>query len=281
MSALKRAGSKAVCAFPSPPQLAASPERKAAVDRAAARIAAAPTDQVLRKVAFVGGLGDWTETNVLAFWLLNVELTKRGIAPRWRGLPRPGDAPEEAVSMAPKYLTESPMLNQAGKLSLMLRWADVQWLATVYPDHYPERPTGLRMFQGDTSAAWHIVTRLQPPCRIVQDLTLTTAMQLGLQVFVNSDTRHRHQVAARFMDRIRPKLDRLEALGVITAEQKVRRLTHCHAIRLAQGSPQLAADLVQQMTGQSITRSSMAQMRDKLTRQLGVRFHRRKTGRHP
>ena len=222
------------------------------------------------------------EFTVPMLWQINRELSSRGIAPGWRGIPR-------FVNPAP-LTPENPLsrgvnrLGEVAKKNLMKRWIDLEWMwCQLRPSHV----TKLKLWQGafaedfdravvafaKVNVIWsHGGGKMgsKPAHQVIDGLSVPKMIRLGLTGLINRDSGERvRNMQKRLKTRIRPLLEAEmnRPAYPLTAVEVERRLLYCQAIELAVGSPTDAAVIFRWITGESVTRQSMHEMKSKIAAQ--------------
>ncbi len=216
-------------------------------------------------------------------WLVNIELTRRGIAPQWRGVPRfvrvARVPPTSPLSAGPRRLGEVAQKN------LMKRWIDLDWLRRVLGvSHVTKQKSWQDVFSADDDRAYrafakvnlinsHSTERIGPAnsaYEVMYKLDVPDLLRLGLTGLMNRDAGELvHNAGKRLKRTVRPRLEGLMARPAypLTAEGVERRMIYAEAIELAVGSPTDAVTVYGWMTGDSVTRQSMHEMKTKLAEQ--------------
>lgn len=222
-----------------------------------------------------------TEGVIAGLWAINLEFTRRGIGPRWRGIEKfnPSAVPRDR----PSYLPDSvPSLNSpAMQQKLLLRWADLQWLRQeLGPAHYPRNLSWRLIFADhiDEASREGLFARVaqsrDKPHRIVYDFSVPEPQTLTLKGFAVSKAGGRCKAARkRVRDVILP---RLVATGkrsryTPTTEAIASRLVYAEALELAQGKPTEAALFVRWISGEQVTTQAAHRMREKMAVDLKLK----------
>lgn len=216
-------------------------------------------------------------------WLINRELTRRGLAPRWRGLPRHiSDEPAPNVPSTALPPGSPQPISVAARRRALLRWIDLEWLCAIMGKrHVPAlkrhrhlfEPGGLDSLFGE-KAAELLANSTDEPYKVCAGLDLQPLVLIGLCALQPKEAAQRARSASeRARLRIRPKLDAHceRSKWPPTATQHAERLRWIEAIELARGSPTDAAALYGWMAGTVVTRQAAANMRRKLAVQLDLR----------
>lgn len=221
---------------------------------------------------------------VVTIWLINLEFTRRGIAPRWRGIPE-----FMARGAPPPYSqhSTSPRLIGAGLRGTVLkRWIDLEWLrSSLGPFHTTKHKTWNSVFADDWKTAVKGfervnsissiggVPRLQTSYKVIFGLSVPKLHRIALMGMIDRDSGERvKNILKRVDERIRPKMESLMArtrhpLRPVEVE---RRLVICKAIELAQGSPTDAALVFRWITGEAISRQSIHEQKAKIASQCSL-----------
>ncbi|MEB0060338.1 MULTISPECIES: hypothetical protein [unclassified Variovorax] len=223
---------------------------------------------------------------IAVLWVINEEFTRRGIAPGWRqapqfvkALPPPPRAPHSDGTPGP--------LGETLRRKLLLRWIDLAWLRhELGPAHQTKKVAWRGVFLANDDQAWAAFARVnavqsagggkvstQTPWQTLAWLNVSKFDKLALEGLIDRDAgalrqSARNRVEAKYEPAVEGLKDRKFPL---TQEQVAQRLIYCEALDLARGSPTDAARAVRWMTGETITRQSMHQMKLKLTEQCGFR----------
>lgn len=216
-------------------------------------------------------------------WVINRELTRRGLAPRWRGLPRHvADEPAPTVPAIALPPGSPQPISVAARRRALLRWIDLEWLCAILGHrHAPALkrhrhlfgPGGLDSLLGE-KAAELIANSGDEPYKVCAGLDLRTPELFGLSALQPKEAAQRSRAASeRARLKIAAKLDDYceRSKWPPTVEQRADRLRWIEAIELARGSPTDAAALYGWMTGTVVTRQAAANMRSKLAGQLDLR----------
>jgi hypothetical protein len=250
------------------------------LEAAKAAFFVAPADELCERAArlLAEPLSPHLPRTIALIWLINQELTRRGIGPRWRGLPQYVDeAPPPPVPAAALAPDACRPISIATRRRRMLRWIDLDWLATALgPQHVPVHARWRDVFAMglDEATAERIANSLQPPHKLSAMLGVKEPHSFTLTGLMTRDAAERlRTVQQRGAARVRAKLDaqRIQARRPLTAEQHAARLRWVQAIELADGSATQAARLYGWMTGNTTTRQTAHEMRQKLAKQLGLR----------
>lgn len=212
--------------------------------------------------------------------LVNEELTRRGIGPAWRGLPRTVKTPE-GQGQEPRMGQDGVMLlGGALKTKVLLRWVDLQWLRVeLGPNHRTKFRSWDQAFSEDDVAAsrgFEVVNqarwssgRLRPldKWKTLNGLLVPAPHRRALAGLM--DTAASEVVATirkRLEDRIRPRMNALldQPRLRLTPALIEKRMVYAEAIELAEGSPANAAQFYRWMTGIDITRQSMMEFKTKI-----------------
>lgn len=217
-----------------------------------------------------------TSKPIALVWLINQEFTRRGIAPRWRGLPefvKTMAGPQVRLEDFPSGLGLVPIGDPARKARL-LRWIDLEWLASALgPGHVGDHAPWARLFVCglDSGLAHRIANSHERPHHVVSKLGVLRPHSFALKGLMTRDDGERCATAEkRLKTRYRPVLEgqMRRGLNPLSREQVENRLLWCEAIELANGSPTVAAQLYSWMTGVSVTRQTAHEIRTKLAKQL-------------
>jgi len=166
----------------------------------------------------------------------------------------------------------------------MKRWIDLEWIRSALgTTHTTKKPTWSKAFAEDRdiayaqmtliNATWlsggaKIVTRKS--YEVLRDLQVPKTLRLGLSGYIDKDAATLvNNMEKRLKTKIRP---RMEALMVreaypLTIDEVERRMLFAEALELAVGSPTDAAFIFRWMTGESISRQTMHEMRTKIASQ--------------
>lgn len=215
-------------------------------------------------------------------WLVNRELTRRDVAPMWRGVPR-------FVKAAPlpaenPMSTEPRRIGDVAKKNLMKRWIDLEWLRVqLGPSHFTKFRSWQGAFAEDMDravAAFGKVNAIwsrgggksgtKAAHDVVDRLSIPRFHRLGLTGLIDRDAgEFVRNMEKRLKTRIKPLLEaqKMRAAYPLTGAEVERRLLYCQAIELAVGSPTDAAILFRWMTGERVTRQTMHEMRGKIADQ--------------
>lgn len=215
-------------------------------------------------------------------WLINQEFTTRGVAPQWRGVPR---FVNKATSPAPSpNSTSLKKLGDVATKNLMKRWIDLEWLRIqLGPLHVTKFKIWKDTFAVDLDRAVAAFARVnvvwahgggkagtKPAHKVVDRLNIPRIVRLGLTGLIDRDSGERvRNMEKKVTVRIRPRLEALltRTAYPLTKEEYGRRLLYCQAIELAVGSPTDGVKIFRWMTGESITRQSVHEMKSKIAEQ--------------
>lgn len=214
-----------------------------------------------------------TDPVIAKLWAINLEFTRRGIAPRWRGIKsfNPSAVPSSTLGLPANV---PRLIGPAQKQKLLLRWADLQWLHNeLGPSHLPLNLSWRKLFADhiDDDQREHLFSRVaasdDKPHRIVYGPSVIEPVSLTLRGFAVSAVGDRCRAVQR---RVRDVIQvRLEALGTRpryhpTTDALATRLVYAEAIELARGSPTEAARIVRWISGEVVTPQAAHQMRTKI-----------------
>jgi len=221
-------------------------------------------------------------------WLLNLELTRRGVAPAWRGIPEffnvrgakdsAGDATGTSLPGAIRKLTATQ------KNSLLRRWIDLEWLwVELGPSHLTRQKTWRGAFDADftkAAAAFEKINAVRshgggkigplPAFQTLFRLDLPERVRTPLAGLIARDEGERlKNVRMRVQTRIRPLVEALmeRATHPLTQDEVDLRLLYCEAIELARGHPAEAAQIYHWMTGNRVSRQNMQIMKGRIADQ--------------
>lgn len=215
-------------------------------------------------------------TEVIAgLWAINLEFTRRGIAPRWRGIKHfnPSAVPHDTP--IPESLAHYPRLRTtAVQQKLLLRWADLQWLnQELGPSHIAQHLLWRWLFAPYTSAEERetlfasIAESDDQPNRILYGLSVTGPHMLALKGFSVAYAGDKHKaIRRRLQDVIRPRLEASAMRPTYTPDSDAiaKRLIYAEAVELAKGSPTETARFVRWISGEKVTPQAAEQMRNKI-----------------
>lgn len=212
-----------------------------------------------------------TPETIVQLWLANQELTRRGVAPRWRRLPT-YIAPEAAPNIPDALLKpgEPRPLSHACRKRALLRWIDLEWLShelghTHRVDHAHWR--GVFRWGLDEKIAAKIANSPLKPSRLNAYIDIPAPHRYVLTGLLAQDSAKRiRNIKEKRLDRAQWMLD---ARPLLTDTQRGSRVAWVQAIELAEGSPTVAATVYGWITGETVTKQSAAEMRNKLAQQLG------------
>lgn len=212
-------------------------------------------------------------------WQINREITRRGVAPMWRGVPR---FVQDAIAPPPNPMSKGPRsLGEVARKNLMKRWIDMEWLRTVLgPSHVTKHKSWQIAFDSDfelaipgfckVNAVWShgggkVGTR--PAHEVVDRLSVPKLHLLGLTGLINRDAGElvgsmEERLKTKYRPLLEAQMDR--STYPITKAECDRRLLYCQAIDLAVGRPTDAVRIFQWMSGMSVTRQSMHEMKSKI-----------------
>ena len=228
------------------------------------------------------------ELTAPALWTLNLELTRRGVAPMWRGVPRF----IKAMRLNPATPgREERRLGDAATKSVMKRWIDMEWLRLQLGSvHRTKYRLWQNAFSDDLELAIAAFAKVnvvwstgsghhngkagtKPPHDVVDRLSIPALRRLGLTGLIDRDSGEKvRNMEKRIREKLRPLLQALTQRPVLplTDDEVERREVYCRAIELAVGSPTDAARIFGWMTGESISRQTMHEMRTKIAAQCGL-----------
>lgn len=232
-----------------------------------------------------GGVMGFEQTAPM-LWLVNQELTRRGVAPMWRGVPRfvkaAHAAPVNPVSKVPRSIGE------VAKKNLMKRWIDLEWLrACLGSSHFTKFRAWQDVFADDidlavtafikVNAIWsHGGGKLgtKAPHDVVDRLSVPKALRLGLTGLIDRDSGElvrnmEKRLRAIYRPRLEAQMER--AVFPLTRADVDRRLLYCQAIDLAVGSPTHSAKIFQWITGEAVSKQTMHEMRCKIADQCDLK----------
>lgn len=229
------------------------------------------------------------ELTAPCLWTLNMEFTRRGVAPMWRGVPRfikplrlgsarPGDSERR--------------LGDAATKGVMKRWIDMEWLRVqLGARHKTKYRLWQDAFADELEVAIPVIAKVnavwshgaghsngkagtKPAHDVVDRLSVPSLHRLGLTGLIDRDSGEKvRNMEKRLKEKIGPLLAALKERPTLplTAEEVERRLLYCQAIELAVGSPTTAALIFKWMTGEVVTRQTMHEMRAKIAEQCGLK----------
>lgn len=206
-------------------------------------------------------------------WLLNLEFTRRGIAPRWRGAPEHTDqaAPETAVLNLPGI--PNP-LTETARRRKVLRWIDLEWLRDALGQAHPIMRLGWSsaFVADDPEPIWRGIVEEQSANAITLDeLSVPKLHRLALLGFQTSPARDRFRTLDKFLSGPVGRLLAAQATRrkyPLTPSQVDDRIRDIRAIELAEGSATDAAMVRRWMTGELVTRQAMSLRRQKIASQV-------------
>lgn len=250
-------------------------EQRATFEAAQAAFSSLTVDQLRDRnsLLFKEPLSPHFPRSTALLWLINLELTQRGIAPRWRGAPA-YIAPEAAPIIPSLALSagQPHPISYANRRRAMLRWIDLEWLCCqLGAKHRPEQVNWRDIFKWGLSEeiATQIAHSPLTPQRLIARLDVPDLDCFALQGLLTQ------ACAKRLKTLNKNRLQKARcALGLdadLTPDLRTRRLLWIEAIELADGSPTDAARYFGWMTGTPPSRQSAAEMRKKLADQLGYR----------
>ncbi|NVO06676.1 MAG: hypothetical protein HXX19_12435 [Rhodoferax sp.] len=219
-------------------------------------------------------------------WLVNQEFTRRGVAPMWRGVPRfvrvAYAAPANPMSNVPRRLGE------IAKKNLMKRWVDLEWLRVQLGSSHVSKFRGWQdAFADDIEIAVLAFTKVnaiwshgggklgtKPAHDVVDRLSVPKIHRLGLTGLIDRDAGElvrnmEKRLRATYRPLLEAQIDR--PIFPLTKADVERRLLYCQAIDLAVGSPTNAAKIFQWMTGESVSKQTMHEMRCKIADQCDLK----------
>lgn len=222
-----------------------------------------------------------TDAVISGLWAINLEFTRRGIAPRWRGIEKfnpsavPHDRPAHLPASVPSV--HHPALRQ----KLLLRWADLQWLhQELGPSHYPVNSSWCLLFSDhiDDAKREGLFARVaeseDKPHRIGFDLSVPEPHTLTLRGFAARKAGDRCKAARkRVKEVIQPRLEafRKRPRYKPTEDAIASRLVYAEALELAQGSPTETAMFVRWISGEQVTTQAAHRMRGKMAADLKLK----------
>ena len=224
--------------------------------------------------------GKYLSASVIAgLWAINLEFTRRDIAPRWRGITHFNPSAVAHETRIPEYLSDVPRLRTtAMQQKLLLRWADLQWLyQELGPSHLPLNLSWRSLFSPHISEARReylfacIAESEDQPNRIVFDLSVPELHLLALKGFSVARVGDKHKaVRKRLQGVIQPRLEAFATRPSYTPNSDAigRRLIYAEAIELARGSPTETARFVRWISGERVTPQAAEQMRNKVASDL-------------
>jgi len=214
-------------------------------------------------------------------WVINEELCRRGVGPRWRGFGafNPQAAPKYGEITWPARLGPAP-LGDPMRRKLLIRWCDASWLRReLGPSHIPRAPTWRPLFLtatcGDELEAMYarLAECEEPNHEVVRQLNVPPKLALALRGFVAAGAADRHSaVRRRLKDKIGPALDALahRPRYALTPEQIAKRRVYAEAIELADGSTTDAARIVRWISGEQVSPQAVDKMRAKIAADAGL-----------
>lgn len=234
---------------------------------------------------FAANIG-WAKA-VAMLWELNRELSRRGIAPAWRGIPQLNLS---NVPAPPRRRDGTYRLSDRQKMMLMKRWVDLEWLRTVLgPMHKTRVRLHQAIFSGDDQQAIRAMERVnrvlstgggktgaQANHRSLYDLGIEVSdpVRFGLLGLVDRDHGERRRNAQRRVEQsVQPRLAALKVRPSypLADEQYQHRLIVAEALEIALGSVSLAGTVFGWMTGMTITKQSMHAMKLKIAQQCSLK----------
>ncbi|MDP3699316.1 MAG: hypothetical protein Q8R72_00255 [Hylemonella sp.] len=235
------------------------------------------------------------ELTAPALWAINQEFTRRGVAPMWRGVspfakiaPLP---PANMASVGPRKIGEE------ATRTLMKRWIDLEWLRALLGDTHTVRKTAWRgvfnsnieiavtgflrvnsiqshgSAEGGGSSFGGVKYGFESAYKVLYFLDIPVLAQMGLTGLISRDAGSLVRNAQkRVKVRIRPRLEELmkRPKFPLTRDEVEGRLTYCEAIELAVGSPTAAVTVYKWITGSTVTKQSMSEMKRKIADQCGL-----------
>ena len=222
-----------------------------------------------------------TDAVIAGLWAINLEFTRRGIAPRWRGIEKfnPSAVPHERPVHLPASVpgVHHPALQQ----KLLLRWADLQWLhRELGPSHFPVNIAWRQLFVDHIDEATReglfarIAESEDKPHRIGFSLSVPDPHTLTLRGFAVRKAGDRCKAARkRVRDLIQPRLEAFAQRPHYkpTGDAIVSRLVYAEALELAQGRPTETALFVRWISGEQVTTQAAHRMRDKMAADLKLK----------
>lgn len=225
------------------------------------------------------------ELAVPMLWLVNREFTRRGVAPMWRGVPR---FVQDATSPPVNPIGKEPRrLGEVARKNLMKRWIDLEWLRfQLGESHVTKHRSWQVAFDSDlelaipgflkVNAVWsHGGGKMgtKPAHQVVEKLSVPKLYLLGLTGLINRDAGElvrnmEKRLELKYRPLLEAQMDRPRY--PLTEFEVERRLLYCQAIDLAVGSPTDATTIFQWMTGASVTRQTMHEMKIKIANQCNL-----------
>jgi hypothetical protein len=228
------------------------------------------------------------DTAVAMVWAINLEFTRRGVAPRWRNaLEFLHVRPWEMASPVPPTIPPvGRPLGNGMRLKLLLRWTDLEWLrAELGPEHQATFRPWRSLFHAPAfGGAYRVFKQInrvrsnrgQPEIpqawRVINALNVPSLHRRALTGLIDRDAGERATNAEkRVRKRYRPALEELmkRKRYPLTQDQVDRRVQQCLAIDLADGRITDAAKVLGWMTGKPVTRQSMHEAKLKIVEQCG------------
>lgn len=256
-----------------------TPERRAESEAAQAAFSLLGVAQ-LREVnarLFVQPISPNTPETIMQLWLANVELTRRGVGPRWRNLPA-YVAPEAAPSIPEcALLPGAPRpISHASRKRALLRWIDLDWLAcTLGPGHVPDHAHWRKLFARglDESTAERIANSSLPSRKLSGIIRIPEPHSFTLTGLLTRDSAERIKTARKRRDQLSLTLltQCARSRMPLSPDDMQSRLQWIEAIELTDGSPTVAAQLYGWMSGDTVTRQTAHEKRRKLAMQLGLK----------
>ena len=190
-------------------------------------------------------LDDTIEDRRIKTWCVSRELSRRGIAPYWQGLPQL------------KYMMDEPLAFAYRRDQIY--W-DMEWLRIQFPGHRCRDAAFQRIFlPGCTpkDLKWVARRKMHAPEKVYL-LNLDFEMQVGCVLLRDGKT-HRRRMDVK---RDTAKFETIVASAAtttpqLTKEHQQNRLLQREAAHLAQFKSALAARIYGYMTGETVTRQRM------------------------
>lgn len=223
-----------------------------------------------------------SDTVTAKLWAMNLEMTRRGIAPRWRGIDNFNPSAVSHAQVDYGLSDSVPRLISAQvQRKLLLRWVDLEWLhQELGPSHFPNNLAWRRMFIDniDQSERERLFARVaesdDKPHRIVDGLSVTDPYMLALKGFGVAAAGDRCKVVRRRLkDVVEPRLEALARRPRYrpTPDALATRLMYAEAIELARGSPTETARFVRWISGDVVKPQAAHQMRNKIAADLKLK----------
>lgn len=219
---------------------------------------------------------------VAMLWLVNLRLTRLGIAPAWRRGPPHTDLNARVPN--PVRPGGMQMLGSLRKKALMRRCIDLEWLRAVLgPEHRHNHRVWRHAFAADpqvAETAWGRINQVgstggssfgvEGAYMVVTRLKVPILHRVALTGLIDKNTAKRRATAQqRLRDDVGPRLEGLmcRARHPLTPTQFEHRMRVSEAIELGQGVPAASAMIFKWITGRSITSQSIQVMREKIADQ--------------